>query len=129
MKKRKGQFAISGTVSFIVVCALVVLAITVFAVINKITIINAMASDISRYCEVRGAYNQNTSSELDRLCQNSGMVVQMSISNNIKSGKIQLGESFTITLKSTAYIGIGGIVKIPISISASATGRGEKLWK
>ncbi len=44
--------------------------------------------------------------------------------------RIQLTGAYTVTVKTTAYIGLGGIVDgIPIELTSIAKGRSEVFWK
>lgn len=120
---------IDNTASLLVVMGLLVLAISVFAVINRISVLNTMSNEMARYIEVHGNYGSAAAAELARLQSANGMNATMSFNGELSGGKIPLGSPFTVKLKARAYIGIGSLMRMPIPISASSTGRGEKLWK
>ena len=126
--KRRGEFAIDSSVSFLLIAAMLVLALTVFQTVNQIGTLNTIANELARFTEMKGSVAE-AERELNRLCQSTGISCDMKISGNIQGGKIQQGEGFEVTLSSKAYIGIGGLFKIPIPIYAKSMGRGERLWK
>ena len=128
MKKRRGQMAIDSTVSFLIICALLVLGLSALVVVNQISTLNTIANELSRFIEIRGS-TSGAEAELSRLCESTGIQVEMAIEGDVKSGKIQQGAVFTVVLESNATMGVGGLFKIPIPIIAKSTGRGEKLWK
>lgn len=115
---------------FMTVMLCIVLAISTFSAIADISILRDTATEITRYIETRGAFDDTAKDELNRLNTVTGLETKVQVQTNfIYGNKIQLNEPFTVVLKANTFIGVGGIFKIPIEISSKKTGRSERLWK
>lgn len=88
--------------------------------------VNAAVQEVRRTVEMDGKYDSAEQQKISTMLQNSGVQATVTCT---ASGEIPLDSTFTVTLKNTAYIGIGGIGSMPVTVSGSSTGRGEIYWK
>ena len=131
MKKircRSGALTIQTSVFILVVMATLSLVLSVFPVFNRASVQNAVAHDLVRFIELRGAFDNKAKEEFERLKAVSGIDCSLTVTAD-NPNKIQFGKEFTVTIKSTARIGLGGILSVPITITSTVTGRSEKYWK
>lgn len=88
--------------------------------------VNAAAQEVRRTVEMDGRYDSAEQQKISTMLQSSGVQATVTCT---ASGEIPLDSPFTVTLKNTAQIGIGGIGSMPVTVAASSTGRGEIYWK
>lgn len=134
MKKlceQKGSFTIEGAIIMLVGAACIILAINVLGVANTAMKLQAMAGELVRYTEVRGRVDGPVYAELARLEAASGIDVDCTITADYISGtnKVQFGDNITISLTTQKTFGVGGVVRIPITLRTVANGRSELYWK
>ncbi|WRS29014.1 DUF4320 family protein (plasmid) [Oscillospiraceae bacterium MB08-C2-2] len=107
------------------------LILSVVPVLVDISTTDRIANDLARFMEVRGD-TENAQSEFDRLTSQLSLEgASLSVDATTISGSthIQMDDEFTVTITTNSEIGIGGLIKLPITLSRKATGRSEKYWK
>lgn len=128
LKEQRGEFLLSSAFKLIIATAVIVLGISIFGAISQANRLAAMANDLTRSIEIRGEVDNATiNAELTRLSEAAGLEgVTVEID---KTGRVQFGDSFTVTLRYTGNFGIGGVVSVPLPFHSTVVGRSEKYWK
>ncbi|MEG1779436.1 MAG: DUF4320 family protein [Oscillospiraceae bacterium] len=127
-----GELAISTSVMFLLFMALLAMALSFFSVFCKIQVQNSFAHEIVRYAEIQGRTGEDVQDEVRRMQETVNFDTTVTwkaeyMDNN--NDKIQLGEPLSVTVKSSASMGIGGIININVPLTSKATGRSERYWK
>lgn len=134
LRSKRGEFVVDRSFSVLLGAIGLVLAISIFSVVFQANKLDTVAADLTRQIEIAGQVNYSTiNAQLDALCAAAGLEnVTLSVdATYVDAGarKIQFGDSFTVTISSTAELGVGGIITVPIPLSSSVVGRSEKYWK
>lgn len=132
LKDRKGNFTINGALILLLIMLLIVLFLSALSVGIQSAKLNAAAKELTRFIEIRGKVDTAVTTEFLRLEAALGRDLELTIDADYLSTSaqtIQFGDPFTVTMKETVYIGAGGIVSIPITLTADIPGRSEQYWK
>lgn len=132
LKDQKGDFTINGALLLLLVMLLLVLFLSGLSVGIQSAKLNAAAAELTRYIEIRGKVDAAVTTELKRLEESLGRDLNLSIDADYLSSSaktIQFGDAFTVTLTEQISVGAGGILSIPITLTANSPGRSEQYWK
>lgn len=133
LKDRHGEFLLEGAVKLLFLCAGVALVISVFSVAFQANKLHVIAKDIVRMTEIQGQYDAATvTQEFQRLKTTENLesaVMDLDAAYIAGSTHVQFGDPITVTVSYTGQIGIGGVLSLPVPLSASVTGRSERYWK
>ena len=130
LKRGDGTSAyIELAVLIMVLVMFLAFAISFLSVYAKHNLVNAMAHEIARFVEIKGQINSAVYDEFDRLKLAAGPTFSGATLSFDKSGKLDLEESFTVTVTLPQKFGIGGVEIIPVTVKAISTGRSEVYWK
>lgn len=133
LKDRRGEFLLEGAVKLLFLCAGVALVISVFSVMFQANKLHVIAEDIVRMTEIQGQYDAAVvAQEFQRLktagnLEDAVMALDAAYISGTK--RVQFGDPITVTVSYTGQIGIGGILSLPVPLSACVTGRSERYWK
>lgn len=123
----KGEGYIDVSVAVLVIMILLVAVIKIAPVfITKMTL-NNYASELCREAEIAGRVGAETTSRLDRLNE-SHPDLNPTVTWS-KTGNIQIGETFTVTVSATYDFSFFVFNSDPITITATAQGTSEVFWK
>ncbi len=127
LKSTRGEGYIDVAVAMLVVMVLLASVIKIAPIfITKMTI-NNYASELCREAEIAGRIGSETNARLERLNEshpNLNAVVVWS-----ENGRVQIGNTFTVTVSTTYDFSFFVFNTTPITISASAEGTSEVYWK
>ena len=127
LKDRRGEGYIDVAVGILVVMILLVFIIKVAPVfITKMTL-NNYAGELCREAEIAGRIGTETTARLERLNESHpelNPVVTWS-----KSGNVQIGDTFTVTVQTTYDISFFSFSSTPITITSTVEGTSEVFWK
>lgn len=131
LKELRGDFTINGALIILLVVAVLILTISTIGVANQGMRVHNIATELSRYIELRGRVDNAVYTELERLEQSSGISLTCNIDAQYIPGtqKIQFGDVFTVTLSCTGKIGLGGVVSISVPLRSVVSGRSEQYWQ
>lgn len=131
LKERKGELALHSGWTLLLVVGLLIVSLSALAVATSANKVHMVASELSRYIEVRGQLDSTVPAEFSRLCREIGIEASYTVDAPAGAGdqKIQFGERFTIEVTAEKEVGLGGIVKMPIPLHSTAVGRSEQFWK
>ena len=133
LKDRRGEFLLEGAVKLLFLCAGVALVISVFSVAFQANKLHVIAKDIVRMTEIQGQYDAAiVAQEFQRLKTAGNLesaVMDFDAAYIAGSTHVQFGDPITVTVSYTGQIGIGGVLSLPVPLSASVTGRSERYWK
>jgi len=132
LKSDKGEFTLNGAFMLILVIGLVVFFTSIISIGVQKSKVDSIASDLTRYIEIRGKYDSSVTEELERLETAAGMDLTMTIDADYYSSSeqtIQFGDAFTITLTYPTSFGMGGLLSVPIELHGIGSGRSEQYWK
>ena len=122
-----GEGYMDISVAVLVVMILLVAVIKIAPVfITKMTI-NNYANELCREAEIAGRVGTETTTRLDRLNE-SHPDLNPTITWS-KTGNIQIGNTFTVTVSTTYDFSFFVFSTTPITISATAEGTSEVFWK
>lgn len=113
------------------VAALLILFISVLGTVNTSMKLHSVTAELVRYVELRGRVDAQVYTELDRLANVAGVTIEScDIDATYFSGnKIQFGAPFSVTLKTTGHLGLGGVLNAEVPLTATVSGRSEQYWK
>ena len=124
---RRGEGYIDVAVIVLAVMLCIGLVIQVFPVFMVQQKLNTFANELVREAEISGRIGTETSQRASELRLQTGLTPTISWS---KSGQIQINQEVTVTLQTTANIGLfGGFGSFPIELTAVAKGKSEVYWK
>lgn len=127
LRSTRGEGYIDISVAVLVVMILLVAVIKIAPVfITKMTI-NNYANELCREAEIAGRVGTETTTRLDRLNE-SHPDLNPTITWS-KTGNIQIGNTFTVTVSTTYDFSFFVFSTTPITISATAEGTSEVFWK
>lgn len=131
LRDTRAEFLFSSSFKFLFWAIGLALVISVFSAILRAPTLHTIADESVRYIEERGQVDSVVTLELQRLQAASNLDCQYTIEADYISGsnKIQYGDLVAVTMKHTVYFGVGGIVKLPITLTARSEGRSERYWK
>ena len=130
LRQTQGEFTLNGAIMLLFTMMLLVLGISVLGAANDAMKLHSVAADLTRYIEIRGQVDAPVYTEMARLANVAGITIDgYSIQTGIGGSKIQLGAAFSVYLESTAHIGIGGILSVPVPLKSTVSGRGQQYWK
>ncbi|MEG2455765.1 MAG: DUF4320 family protein [Oscillospiraceae bacterium] len=131
IKEQKGELALHSGWTLLLVVGLLIVALSALSVATTANKVHMVASELSRYIEVRGQLDSSVPAEFSRLCRDTGIEAHYTAIAPAGAGyqKIQFGERFTVEVTATKEVGLGGIVKMPIPLTSTAVGRSEQFWK
>ena len=116
-------------VTILVLCAVMVLALTVKVVPVFIvkSQLNTFANELCREAEIAGRVGSETSTRAQVLREKTGLDPSISWS---KTEKIQLNEEIVVTVSMQVDIGLFGVFdSFPIPLKSQAVGKSEVYWK
>jgi hypothetical protein len=116
---------INVAVAVIIVFMMIALIISVSPAIMAKSKLTTFADELARSCELAGGTGEETDSRAASLREQTGMSPDISWS---KTGSMQLGEEFSVTLEYTTRIGVG-VVSVPVHFKSTATGVSEVYHK
>jgi hypothetical protein len=93
--------------------------------LTKLTLDN-YANELAREAEIAGRVGSETTERLSRLNEIRGLDPTVAWS---ETGQIQIGNDVTVTVSRTVDIGFYVFGSIPITLTSTATGTSEVLWK
>ncbi len=126
LKNNKGASYVSVAIFIIVMMIVLVFMMNIIPIfITKMTL-NNYANELVREAEIAGRIGSEVNTRLERLNESTGLNPDVAWST---SGKIQIGETFTVTVSaqtdSSFYIFTGN----PMTLTATAEGTSEVFWK
>jgi len=125
-KSKKGEgyidVVVLTIVSMLVLCTLLAVAPVFIAKMN----LDTYANELSREAEISGRVGAETTQRLDRLNEIKGLNPDVAWD---RIGRIQIGQDVTVTVSTVVDIGFFSFVAIPITLTSTATGTSEVLWK
>lgn len=128
LREQRGEFLLESAFKLLITAAVVVLVISIFGAVAQANRLAAMANDLTRTIEIRGEIDgAAVHAELTRLADAAALEGVTATLD--KAGRIQFGDSFTVTLHYTGEFGIGGVVSVPLPFHSTVVGRSEKYWK
>lgn len=137
--KKKGSAYYEIIIKTLVFITLIATAISFFGVFTTYLNVNYAARRVVREIEISGRVSSDTYSLFDELKANTNMgdAASMNVSAsyfNAAQKKIQLRDTFTVTVRSSYRINIftptgGTPVGFDIPLVARLTGMSEKFWK
>mgnify|MGYP000897815549 CR=1 FL=1 len=114
---------ISATIILLILVMCIAFALSVFPVFIEKSNLDRQANQLIRLAEISGEIGgEETKAYEEIIEEESNYDIDIIWS---KSGKIQIGESFELELKTQVDIGFGSFGSIPVNISSSALGVSE----
>lgn len=128
---KEGDFIFNSTFEFIIFGIMLVLVITVLGVSNRVAPLHALADQALRYIEIEGRVDANTDAAIQQMIAATGLDCEYTIEAVYIPGttNIQFGDMLAVRVSHTSYFGVGGIVRVPITLSSRSEGRSEVYWK
>ncbi len=119
--KRGGSEYIAALVGILILVTLLALSLEVYGIYMTKKDCEEVATEIARYIEIKGAYDNRAKNEFTRLCGVTKLDADISVT---KSGKIQLEQEFTVIVSTTEHL-----FTLPVPLQGRATGRSEVYHK
>jgi hypothetical protein len=111
------------TLASMLVLATIISVVPVF--LTKLALDN-YANELVREAEISGRVGVETTERLQRLDESRGLNPTVDWS---RTGQIQIGNDVTVTVTTVVDIGFYTFGSIPITLTSTATGTSEVLWK
>jgi hypothetical protein len=128
LRERKAATIVIDLVVFVIIVAMVLAfaTTTVSALVTAFRLGN-FSQELARSIEISGdTAASSVNARISDLKDQYGITPSITYS---RSGHINLNESFKVTLRTTIYLEIGGVVKLPVELSSVASGASEVYWK
>lgn len=119
--KRGGSEYIAVLVGILILVTLLALALETYGIYMTKKDCEEVATEIARYIEIKGAYDNRAKNEFARLCDVTKLDADISVT---KIGKIQLEQEFTVIVSTTEHL-----FTLPVALQGRATGRSEVYHK
>lgn len=126
LSSKSGSLVIDVPVFAYIALIVLCLALTTFPVFIAKQELDTYTTNLVRTAELSGRIGTETSEMTSKLSDRTGLSPDVNWST---SGKIQLGEEFTLTCTVDYDIGFGQFGSFPISLTSKQTGRSEVYWK
>jgi hypothetical protein len=88
--------------------------------------LDTFANEVCRTAAISGRVGDETNKRTQELKQQTNLSPDISWSS---AGNVQLGQTVTVTLKTTYDIGFGGLGSYPVQLKSEASGKSEVYWK
>lgn len=111
----------AALIGLVLLAMLLAFAIETYAIMMTKKNCEEVATEIARYIEIKGAYDNKAKSEYARLCDVLNLDAEISVTRN---GKIQLEQEFTVIVSTTE-----NLLTFKIPLQGRATGRSEVYHK
>lgn len=111
---------------FFVLLVILLLFLSVVPVFNVKLELDHFANEIVRVAEIEGEINSDVNDRIDELEEETGLYPDIEWST---SGKIDMGESFNVTLTDSYDFSFFIFKAVPVPLKSFATGKGEVYWK
>jgi len=133
LKNNNGEGYIETVIIVFVSVMAIVLLLNVFSLVIEEQKLSYFSRELLISASANGGMVDKTMERYDKLCEEVGFIptLDSSLSNFINSnnGKVQLGETITITLTHVFNLEGFGIMNIPITITRTGSGISERYWK
>lgn len=126
LKSKSGEGYIEVPIIILAVMLVIALAFATLPVFMVKSQLNSFADELCRTAEIYGEIGVETTSYAEELKTRLNISPTISWS---KSGNIQLGDEFTVTVTITKDIGFSTFASFPVTLTAKATGRSEVYQK
>lgn len=126
LAEKKGSTYIGVTIFVMIMVMMLMFIITVAPVFLTKMTLNNYANELCREAEIAGRVGSETTARLERLNETSGITPTVVWSKN---GKIQIGDTFTVTVSTQVDLSFFVFTGRPITISSSTNGISEVYWK
>jgi len=127
LRSRRGEGYIDTAVLVLCVMMVIAVAVSVLPVFVTKNQLDTYASELCREAEIAGRVGSETTLRAQVLTEETGLAPDISWS---KTGRLQLNEEFTVTIRTKADIGVfGGFGSFPVTLKAQASGKSEVYWK
>ena len=126
LAEKKGSTYIGVTIFVMIMVMMLMFIITVAPVFLTKMTLNNYANELCCEAEIAGRVGSETTARLERLNETSGITPTVVWSKN---GKIQIGDTFTVTVSTQVDLSFFVFTGHPITITSSANGISEVYWK
>ena len=126
LKDRRGEGYIDVCIIVLVAIMVIALMMTVIPVLIAKDQLDNFADELAREAEIVGCIGSETSSRETVLREKTGLSPTISWS---RSGRVQLGQEFTVTCSEVYDIGFGEFGSFPVTLRSKASGKSEVYWK
>ncbi len=122
LRERRGVSTyMAALIGLVFLAMLLVFAIETYAIMMVKKNCEEVATEIARYIEIKGAYDNSAKTEYARLCDVLNLDAQLTVT---RSGKIQLENEFTVIVATKVKL-----LTFEIPLQGRATGRSEVYHK
>lgn len=123
LKSKKGESYIDVSVMILLGMLMIALGVKLYPMYVAKTQLDTFATELIREAEISGQVGIETNQRAIVLRQQTGLDPQIIWS---RSGRIQLNDEVTVTLKVNKNLGLfGGFGSFPITLTSKATGKSE----
>ncbi len=127
LRSTRGEGYIDVAVAFMVIMITLVAVIKITPVfITKMTL-NNYANELCREAEIAGRIGTETEARLERLNESNSDLNPTVIWS--KTGKVQIGNTFTVTVSTDYDFSFFVFKNRPVTLSSTAEGTSEVFWK
>lgn len=133
IKNTKAEGYIDTVVCVMAAMMVIVLALNVFSFLTLKQDLDYFAKEMIDTATTYGRTKTEVYERYDELSDELGISPTYSFSGtdyyNSSTGKVQLGETITVTITYRTYVKGLGVFKIPITLTAKHSGLSQKYWK
>ncbi len=127
LRSTRGEGYIDVAVAFMVIMITLVAVIKITPVfITKMTL-NNYANELCREAEIAGRIGTETEARFERLNESNPDLTPTVIWS--KTGKVQIGNTFTVTVSTDYDFSFFFFKNRPVTLSSTAEGTSEVFWK
>ena len=130
---RRGEGYIETAVGVFVAMVLVVFSLNVFRLFSIQADLDQYAKQVLETAVVNGAVGEKTDERIASLTEQTGLDPEVSFDGTVYwtsgSRAVQYGEQIRVTVTYTASLSGFGVLSVPVTLRASASGLSRRYWK
>ena len=133
LQNKRAEGYIDTVVCIMAAMMVIVLALNVFSFLTIKQDMDYFAKEITDTATVHGRTSKEVSDRYQSLCEELQLQPTLDFTGtqyyNPASGKVQLGDTITVTVRYETYVQGLGIFRIPVTLYAKHSGLSQKYWK
>lgn len=126
LKNTRGEGYVDTVIAFFVIMMAFAFILAVAPIFIQKMTLNNVANELCREAEIAGRIGTETTTRYERLCETYGFQPDVTWS---RSGKVQIGETFTVTVSTDCDFSFFIFQNTPVTINSTAEGMSEVYWK
>lgn len=133
MRNAKGEGYIETAVGVFVAMVLVVFSLNVFQLFSMQADLDQYAKQVLETAVVTGAVGTETEKRMEDMSEQTGLYPEVSFEGTVywtgNGSAVQYGEKICVTATCEAELYGFGVLRVPVTLRAKASGLSRRYWK